>query len=759
MPGVLVDRLAIVVAVVLSGLGGGAAWANEGSDATALLRGIDVKAPATAGRSADAVPSRTLVRLAASQALEASQSLQASQTMASADSAAEGDEVPSPALLRKSKSSVAAQPADFVGGDEVPSVTAVPAKPATSGGAAPASGGDEVPRSVVAPAATGVAPSRPAAVDSKPVAGDAKPAADESKPEATETEESETAPESAPAPAAADVAAPAAPVVVDANTPIATQLRELASGKFDRLIGGDKERIALDAFYSKRNYAPLWITDGNVNARAQAAVDYLGDVDADGLNPADYPVPDLSAMKDPASLAEGELKLSAAVTTYAHHAQMGRVHWTRVSGDIFYEPKPMAPAEVLASLAEAGDVAAVLAGYEPQTPGYLALKAKLAELRGGGTTGSIAKIPAGPALKVGMEDARVDLIRQRLGVEGDGAVFDKTLAEAVKRFQQSNNLKPSGVADAATLDALNGRHTPGRSTDIILANMERWRWAPHDFGKTYVLVNLPDFMLYVYQNGRQIWSTRIVDGKPDTPTPIMSVDMKSITINPTWNIPDSIAAKEYVPLLRQDSTILERMGLTVTYNQNGTIHISQPPGPQNALGQLRFNLPNKFLVYQHDSNEKYLFSRPVRDTSHGCMRIENPVKYAEVILSLARPREGYSEERIHAMFGNREQEIRLPTFVPVHVTYQTAFVDKDGRLQMRDDIYGRDRALLAILKGDERKVADTPVERHDNAVRREALAVPDQMWGGGGGNIFSRLFGGFSSQPQARTATTAGRVR
>ncbi len=261
-----------------------------------------------------------------------------------------------------------------------------------------------------------------------------------------------------------------------------------------------------------------------------------------------------------------------------------------------------------------------------------------------------------------------------------------------------------------------------------------------------MLVNLTEYMLYVTHNGRPVWSTRIVDGKPETPTPIMSVDMKSITINPTWNIPDTIAAKEYVPMMRQDPTILERMGLTVTYNQNGTIHISQPPGPQNALGQLRFNLPNKFLVYQHDSNEKYLFSKPVRDTSHGCMRIENPVKYAEVILSIARPREAYTEDRIRGLFGNQEREIGLPTYIPVHVTYQTAFVDKDGRLQTREDIYGRDRALLAILKSDDRKVADVPIERRDNAVRREALAVPDQIWGGGG-NIFNRLFGGFSAQP------------
>jgi L,D-transpeptidase YcbB len=133
------------------------------------------------------------------------------------------------------------------------------------------------------------------------------------------------------------------------------------------------------------------------------------------------------------------------------------------------------------------------------------------------------------------------------------------------------------------------------------------------------------------------------------------------------------------------------------------------------------------------------------------------VKYAEVLLSIARPREGYTEDRIRSLFGNQEREIGLPTFIPVHVTYQTAYVDKDGKLQTRDDIYGRDRALLAILKSDERKVADTPIERRENAVRREALAVPDQIWGSGG-NIFSRLFGGGSSQPQSSRTATAGRV-
>lgn len=703
MLGLLVGRLVILVAVALFGLGGASAWANWDSD------------PGAASRESHSWPK-----------IEA-------QPASGAALARFG-------LLRTADSlAPAAKPAGE--GDEVPNVAAVhPATPenssAASQSAAASNGGDEVPAPAAAPAAADTQPSGPAAAE-----GGEAPASSAAAP---------TSPGAGPA------AAPTAPVVVDANTSTVEQLRELADGKFDHLLGGDKERIALDAFYSKRNYAPVWITDGKINERALAAIDYLAHVDADGLNPGDYAVPDVASMTDPVSLAEGEIELSAAVVAYAHHAQVGRVHWSRVSGDIFYDLKPSAPADVLANLADAGDLAAALSAYEPQTPGYLALKAKLAELRSQVSAPAAAEIPAGPTLKAGMQDARVPLVRQRLGMNGDGQVFDKALAAAVKKFQQENNLKPAGVLDAATVDALNGRHA-ARLIDIVLANMERWRWMPHDLGNTYVMVNLPDYMLYVFQNGRQVWSTRIVDGKPGTPTPIMSVDMKSITVNPTWNIPDTIAAKEYVPLMRQDPTILQRMGLTVTYNRNNTIHISQPPGPDNALGQLRFNLPNKFLVYQHDSNEKYLFSKPVRDTSHGCMRVEDPVKYAEILLAISRPREGYSEARIRSMFGNQEIELRLPVFIPVHVTYQTAYVDDEGRLQIRDDIYGRDKTLLAILKGDERKVADIPIERRDNAVRREALAVPDQIWRGG--NIFSRIFGSFAAQPQtSRTATTAGRV-
>jgi murein L,D-transpeptidase YcbB/YkuD len=590
----------------------------------------------------------------------------------------------------------------------------------------------ESPEEPVAPAVTEAPPTKPeppaAAVEGAvPTTSVAAPAATPSEPAAT----------AAPSP------------VVEADAAIVEQLRELANGKFDRIIGSKKERTSVDAFYAARNYAPLWITDGKANERSQAAIAYLGQVYTDGLDPAGYPVPSFASLTDPAALAEAEIKLASSVITYARHAQMGRVHWSRVSGDIYYDRKPPEPAEVLAKMAEAEDVGEALDAYEPQFPAYVALKAKLAEIRAGKNDGGKTPIANGAALKVGMQDERVPPLRERLGVPGDSDTYDKPLAEAVKKFQLEHELKATGTLTAPTIEALNGRR-PDRPTDIILANMERLRWMPHDLGKTYVIVNLPDFTLRVMHDGKQLWMTKIVDGKPAMPTPIMTAEMKYITVNPTWNVPPSIVAHEYLPALQQDPTVLERMGLKVSTNPDGTVHISQPPGDKNALGRLRFNFPNKFLVYQHDTPDKHLFALDKRAFSHGCMRVQDPVKYAEVLLSLVRPHDGYTQDRIRKMFGEGELDISFPTFVPVHLTYQTAFVDEQGKLEFREDIYGRDKALLAILKGDdrERKVADIPVERRENAVRREALAMPDYY---SGQNFFSRLFGPFS-QPQPAPA-------
>ena len=168
-----------------------------------------------------------------------------------------------------------------------------------------------------------------------------------------------------------------------------------------------------------------------------------------------------------------------------------------------------------------------------------------------------------------------------------------------------------------------------KQIEIIVANMERWRWYARDLGASHVLVNQPDFTLKVMHNGGQVWTTRIVIGKPGTPTPLLSETMKSVTVNPTWTVPQSIVRNEYLPALAQDPTVLERMGLRVSYHGDG-VTITQPPGAGNALGRVRFNINNRFSVFQHDTPDKHLFAHEVRAYSHGCMRVQDPAKYAEV---------------------------------------------------------------------------------------------------------------------------------
>src|SRR5271156_2025578 len=238
---------------------------------------------------------------------------------AAAPASIEGDEVPSPAAAPAATKTPAPppQPAASSGGDEVPTpaaaAPAVTETPAQNPPPASMGGGDDSTTKAVTPPATATAP-----------------------------------------PASAEPPEPTA--VADANTPIADHLHEMANGKFDRVLGGAKERAGFEAFYSGRNFAPLWITDGEVNERAKAAIAYLGKVDADGLDPAEYPVPDFTSLADPTALADAEMRLTASVVAYAHHAATGRVHWTRVSGDILYELKPPTPAEVLTGMAGSKDV-------------------------------------------------------------------------------------------------------------------------------------------------------------------------------------------------------------------------------------------------------------------------------------------------------------------------------------------------------------------------------------------------------------------
>src|SRR5262252_9177613 len=544
-----------------------------------------------------------------------------------------------------------------------------------------------------------------------------------------------TQPAAAPAVAAPEngsravepAAAPAEVPVLTIDQRVAEKLRDILAGKSDRIIDR-KNKAAVEAFYAARSYMPIWVENGAESARAKAAATFLARVDADGLDPSDYPVPSF-ANADTSALAEAELKLTATVLMYARHAQIGRVHYSRVSSDIFYELAAPEPAAMLTNLADAKNIAEALDSYNPTQPGYKALKAKLAEMRGRtGDTGH-ARISVRKTLKPGMEDPRVPLVRERLGIAGidPNTTYDNVLAEAVKKFQRQRDLAPTGILNNATVDALNGPRRGGRDADIIIANMERWRWLPRDLGRVYVMVNIPDYTLKVVDRGSTVWTTKIVAGQPgEKATPMLSETMKYITINPTWNVPPSIINNEYLPALAQDPTVLDRMGLRLEHNRDGSVHIYQPPGEANALGRIRFNFPNKFLVYQHDTPDKHLFEKDKRAFSHGCMRVQFPDKYAELLLSIANPKDGYTIDRIHRMYGTGEHDIHLTTPIPVHLTYQTAFVDDAGHLVIREDVYGRDARLLAALKGEDRRIADVPIEHREAGIsqKRQASRMP-----------------------------------
>ena len=237
-----------------------------------------------------------------------------------------------------------------------------------------------------------------------------------------------------------------------------------------------------------------------------------------------------------------------------------------------------------------------------------------------------------------------------------------------------------------------------RRIDTVIANMERWRWYRRDLGTAHVEVNEPDFALKVINEGRLVWRSRIVIGKPSLPTPLLSEKMNSITINPTWHVPPSIVHNEYLPAQAKDPGVLSRMGLRLSY-KDGEAQITMPPGGENPLGHIRFNFFNRFMVYQHDTPDQYMFGHDVRAESHGCMRVQDAPKYAEVLSHIARPEEQWTAEKIRSTYGSTEHEIPLES-VPIwiHLTYQTAFVDDAGRLQTRRDVYNLDSRTLAAIR-------------------------------------------------------------
>jgi L,D-transpeptidase YcbB len=606
--------------------------------------------------------------------------------------------------------------------------------------------------------------SDPATAIEKPVETAGAPAGDNKKDEPAATTTTEPAAATA-APAAEPAKEPvkAASNVAPADQPVADRLRELLGAKSSKYFDRKAERAAVEKFYSSREYAPVWTETGSLTTGAKGVIARLQDAAADGLNAADYPVPNFAAATSPDGLADAELKLTASMLDYARQAQSGRMHWSQVSADIQYPDHPIDPAEVLANISTAKDSSAALQGYNPPHKLYKELRAKLAELRGEGD-GPAIHIAEGPTLKyvparkkqpeVLMEDHRVPQLRAKLGITEnvDDTHYDAKVAQAVRKFQDGADLNPTGALDERTVKALNSPKKD-RTIDTVIVNMERWRWLPRQLGapslgNAYVILNIPDFTLKVMQNGGQVWTTRVVTGKPGNhATPLLTETMKFITVNPTWNVPPSIIYNEYLPALQQDPTVLSRMGLRLERNRDGSIHISQPPGEGNALGRIRFNFPNKFLVYQHDTPDKHLFAREERAFSHGCMRVQNPDQYAATLLNITMPERNYTPEKIRGMYGHGEVDIKFPTPIPVNITYQTAFVDDGGKLQLRKDIYGRDATMLSILRGGKGRDLENMVARSQPGYSRPpGSSLPSNVafnhdYSSSGPSFFERLFG------------------
>jgi murein L,D-transpeptidase YcbB/YkuD len=620
----------------------------------------------------------------------------------------------------------------------------------------------------------------------KPASVVAAPPTDAGKPNAA------TAPLSSPATASPPAAAAAAPSteqpkeatkepapepvkaasnVAPADQPVADKLKEMLGGKSVRYFDRKAERTTVEKFYGAREFAPLWTQAGSLTESGKGVIARLKDAASDGLNAADYSVPDFAAATTPDALAEADLKLTASMLDYARQAQSGRMHWSQVSADISYPEHPTDPNEVLANVTSAKNASAALDSYNPPQKLYKELKAKLAELRGQGD-GPLIQIGDGPVLKYMpargkkqpesvMEDPRVPQLRAKLGLSenADDTHYDAKVAEAVRKFQEGADLKATGMLDSGTLRALNSPKRD-KQIDTVIVNMERWRWLPRDLGApaigdAYVILNIPDYTLKVMQHGAQVWTTRVVTGKPGIhATPLLSETMKFITVNPTWNVPPSIIYNEYLPALQQDPTVLQRMGLKLEQGRDGSVHISQPPGEANALGRIRFNFPNKFLVYQHDTPDKHLFAKEERAFSHGCMRVQNPDQYASVLLNITLPNEHYTPEKIRSMYGSSEIDLKFPTPIPVNITYQTAFVDDGGKLQIRKDVYGRDATMIAMLKNTRgRDLENVVAHSQPSYSRPPGSSLPagvnfasDNSFSSGP-SFFERLFGGPPTPP------------
>jgi murein L,D-transpeptidase YcbB/YkuD len=492
------------------------------------------------------------------------------------------------------------------------------------------------------------------------------------------------------------------------STPLS--LRDLLLRQGDlRIDGRTIDRAELVAFYQSRGFAPVWADAPDREAKLLHAL--AGAVEQ-GLDPASFEIP-----RD--GEPERELLLSDAFLRYARALAQGRASSAHLETDWAFAA-PVFDAGATLEKASSGDPAVLLAGLLPREPGYRQLQDALVRYRRIAASGGWAPLDAGAKLARGAAGEATRSLRRRLAAEGylpPEAVagdFDKTVESAVRRFQLHHGIAVDGEVGQATLDALNVSVTA--RIDQIRANLERWRELPRNWPKTRIEVNAPAATLTAIEAGEAKLVMRTIVGAEEHPTPVLEARMNAILFNPSWRIPASIAKNEILPRSRRDPRYLERnhfirLGAT----------LQQLPGEGNALGRLKFEMPNIYDVYLHDTPSHPLFNRIGRHLSHGCVRLENPRLLARYVLA---DRPGWGDAEIdEAITAGETRRVPLAHSRPVYLLYWTAFAAADGTLDFRDDIYDRDRRLLAALAGRDAEERLVPIAAVDQTANKLEAAA------------------------------------
>jgi L,D-transpeptidase YcbB len=491
---------------------------------------------------------------------------------------------------------------------------------------------------------------------------------------------------------------------------------------------------AVRRLYETIGSHPLWLVDGRPRREIAVLRDSIRRAAEDGLNPSDYDLRaadtlqsssgrglfkkgvDLEKGENLEPLIDADVRLSYTLLKFARHLERGRVPPGQVDTHWFGTQRDEDLVAALKVALESGRLGESLEKLRSQHAQYAALKKVLARYREVAAAGGWSTLPAGWIPRAGRPDPGVAVLRAHLIATGDlppsaatpaaGApAFDAATRDALKHFERRHGLAPDGQLDREVLAALNVP-IEERIRQIEL-NLERWRWLPDTLGDRYVLVNIPTFHLTAVDHGQVALQMRVVAGKADSPTPIFSDEMTTVVFSPYWNVPPDIARSETIPAVMRDPGYLGRNNLEVVragrvldpwgvdWSRPGEVQFRQRPGAHNALGGVKFMFPNQFDVYLHDTPADALFASVERDYSHGCVRIEKPFEMAQWVL---QDRPEWTPEKIQAaMTSGREQHVALKHHVPVYIIYETVWVDDDGTVEFRDDIYGHDARQERIL--------------------------------------------------------------